>query len=486
MKFGRLALAAAASMGFAAAALAGNGSNYQQLLNGEDFFYGGFYNPIAPVGTMGVWRCIPSDVLHAPTMTVDPNGTVAPGNYATKICAVNFTACASTGIVAVWPTIALSSSDGDCRITAGTGTTLNFGFASSAAFFGVGGFGFFGFGPGNSSTGTVNLLALIGNVQFGGPFSITAAGATVYGLGLNLQAVFGSPSTIAVPEGESLTYWISESLTQGPGNYMYWTASEDERNICSSMSAIASAIGTPNGGVFRVPTNREFGMFISTLDSAMMAAVAPTAFDVGGANTTMAVLGTNAMDTGTGARTISLTGATPEGGNGLGFETLSFNTYNENNAFGTSGVLMFANLMAVNALGQPACGPWSAGYFALPTGGAGGPTLSSLIPQNPRIVGKLDIVALNLISNPVWTLSTIHNTTAGGTEYPMFPGFTVTNGGNSGNTGGFAIPVPNLGALVGVQLMFSGVGLNGSNSAIAKTSNNGHSHTNGYATMFFP
>ena len=484
MKFGRLALAAAASVGFAAAAFAGNGSNYQQLTNGIDFFYGGFYNPQNPVGTMGVWRCFPSDVLHSPTMVIDPNGTVAPGNYASKISSVNFTGCASTGITAVWPTIALSSSDGDCRLTAGTGTTLNFGFASSAAFFGVGGFGFFGFGPLNSSTATVNLLALIGNVQFGGPFTAGPTGATVYGLGLLLQPVFGSPSSIAVPDGESLTYWISENMVQGPGNYMYWVASEDERNICSSMSAIASAIGTPNGGVFRVPTNREFGMFVSTIDATTMAAVAPTAFDIGGLNTTMGAA--NPMDTGTGGRTLSLTGVTPEGGNGLGFETLSFNSNNENNVFGTSGVLMFCNLMAVNLLASPACGTWSAGYLALPTGGSGGPVLSTLIPQNPRIVDKLDTVALALINNPVWTLSTIHNTTPGGSEYPMFQGFTIANGGSTGNTGGFAIPVPNLAALVGVQLMFCGTGLNGSNSAIAKTANNGHSHANGYATLFFP
>ncbi len=482
------ALGAFAFIAMESPSFASNGSNYLQLLNGVDVFYGGKYNPPHPSGTMGVWRCIPADTMHAPTMTIDPVGTVPPGKYAYKIQRLNFTACASSGASAMWPTLALSSSDGDCRLTGGTGSGLNFGFVSTMPFFGTGGWGHVAFGPLNSSSGTVNLLALVGGTQFAGPFQAGPTGALVYGIDLNL--IWESPSTIAVPEGESLTYWISESLTQGPGNYMYWTASEDERSVCSSMSAIASAIGTPNGAVLRVPPNREFGMFVSTLDAAMTAAVAPTAFDVGLPNTTMAAAtgGVNPMDTGTGARTLSLTGQTPEGGNGLGFETLSFNTFAERSFSDPhigGGILVFANLMAFNSLGSPSCGPWSPGYVPLASGGPGGPVLSTKIPQRPRIVGKLDAVTLALIANPAWILSTLHDLDDAGAEYPMFPGFTV-RGGSTGNTGGFAIPVPNLPSLVGVEMFFSGVHLTAGNTSIARTSNEGHWHTNGFATTFFP
>jgi hypothetical protein len=486
MNFGRLAAAAAATLGLVATASAGNGSNFQQLLNGEDFFYGGFFNPNNPVGTHGVWRCIPADVLHAPTMVTDPaQAGFTQGTYAAKISALHIAVAGSTGSTAIWPSIVLSSSDGDCRIA--PGGTLNFGFASTSTVFATTGLGFFGVGPLNGTVpGTVNILAALLNAGFGGPFQAGPSGAIVYGVQFNLTAIFGSPSNITVPGGESVTYWASERFNQAPGNYQYWAASEDERSICSSLSNLASAIGTPNGAVFAMPTNREFGMFIATEDATLMVGVGPTmaATDIGVPNTTMG--GANPMDTGTGGRTISLTGTTPEGGTGTGFDTLSFNSYDEGNIFGGSGKLIFANLMAVNLAGAASCGPWSAGYLGIPSGGPGGPVLSNVIPTNPRIVGQLDSVSINLITNPVWTGATLHNVAPGGNEYPMFPGFPSLMGGSSGNNGGFGIPIPNLPVLVGVQLFFSGVGLNASNTAIAKTADNGHSHQNGYATIFHP
>jgi hypothetical protein len=485
MKFGRLGLAAAMSFGFAASAFAGNGSNFQQLFNGLDFFYGGFFNPIAPVGTHGTWRCFPSEVLHSPTMVTDPAWAgFTQGTYAAKISAMHFTACASTGSIAVWPNLVISSSDGDCRIA--PGGVLNFGFASTATVFGSGpGFGFFGVGPLNGTVpGTVNLLAGILNIQFGGPFLAGPTGAFVYGLQLNTIAVFGSPSNITVPDGESATYWLAEDLVQGPADFQYWTASEDERSICSSLSGLASAIGQPNGAVYGMPTNREFSMFFAMEDAQLMIGSAPSAFGIGGADTTMG--GANPMDTGTGSRFLSLTGTTPEGGNGLGFETLSFNSYDEGNPFGGAGKLMFPNLSAVNLGAVANCGPWTAGYFAIPTGGPGGPVLSNLIPQNPRVVAQIDNITINLLANPVWTGATTHNVAPGGNQYPMFPGFGALMGGSSGNNGGFGIPIPNLPALVGAELYISGVALNATNSAIAKTADGGHGHQNGYAINFHP
>jgi len=483
MKLGRLAFAAVASVGFAASAFGANGSNFLQLMNGIDFFYGGFYNPVNPPVnvTNGFWRCIPSSVLHAPTVVVNAADPLV-GTYAAKIDGLHFTSIASTGATATWPTIAFSSGDSDCRAV--VGGFLNFGFASAAAFGGTG-LGWFAVGP---TSGTqLNLLALIFNANFPGPHTLGATGAIVYGLNFTVAPLFGV-SSITVPEGQSVTYWMADDKAEGPGAYQYQTGSENERAICSSLSFFASgvaAVGTAlAGAVFGSPTQREWGMFISTVDGALMAATAPTTA-IAGSNTTMGAA--NPMDTGTGGLTVSLTGATPEGGNGLGgVEILSFNGYDQNNAFGGSGRLMFANLASVNALASPSCGPWSAGYFGLPTGGAGGPVLSNSIPQLPRITGQLDVIALNLIGNPVWTLSTIHNMTAAGNEYPMFPGFAALIGGSTGNNGGFGIPIPALPALVGVELFFSGVGLNATNSGIAAVSNNGHSHSNGWATFFFP
>src|SRR5688572_9279297 len=100
MKLGRLAFATTASLGFAASALAGNGSNFQQLMNGEDFFYGGFFNPNNPVGTHGVWRCIPSDVLQSPTLVVDPaQAGFTQGTYAAKVSSLHFAVAGSAGSI---------------------------------------------------------------------------------------------------------------------------------------------------------------------------------------------------------------------------------------------------------------------------------------------------------------------------------------------------------------------------------------------------
>ena len=48
----------------------------------------------------------------------------------------------------------------------------------------------------------------------------------------------------------------------------------------------------------------------------------------------------------------------------------------------------------------------------LPTGGPGGPTLSTSIPQEPRIVAQLDSIALSLIGSGLWVSLTTHSTTA--------------------------------------------------------------------------
>lgn len=482
MKLGRLALAAfAATVGFGANALAANGSNFLHLTNGIDFFFGGFVNPQFPVGTNGAWRCFPADQLFAPTMVVGTT-TVPAGQYATKIQSLHWGTLTSTGKTAVWPTVSLTSSDGDCRFV--SGSALNYGFASAVAFGGGPGSGFFAVGPLNSPTtpGVANLLALILNVQFVNPFPL----GTAVGLQLDLDPLFAAPSTIAVPEGESLVYWMADDPADAPGAYQYLIGSNDERNICSSLSYFASAIGTAAGSAFAFTPVLEWGMFLGTLDATLAAAVAPSIAPTGGAETHQAGFA-NPIDVGTGGRTISLTGTTPEGGNGLGFEVLSLISYDEFNAFGGSNRLVFANLMSVNLNGTGSCGPWTPGYFAVATGGPGGPVLTTSIPQNPRIVGKFDAVTAALLANPIWLAATMHANVPGGAHYPMFGAFpTVGTSGSTGNNGGFGIPVPNLPALIGVELFLSSVSLNGAGTAIAAAANNGHSNSNGFPVKFHP
>ncbi len=476
---GASALALVAALVLASDGIAGNRSNFLQLTNGVDFSYGGFYNPIFPQGTMGVWRCYPSELLHSPTRTVDPAGTVPAGTYATKITALHFTTLASGVTPPSWPTIVLSSSDGDCRLA--PGGQLNFGFGSStAALAAAPGTGWFGFGPLNSSSGTAHVLAAFTNVQAPQIWTYGPASAALsYALEIDQQ--LGSPSAIAVPEGESLTYWIAERMNQGPGSYQYWMASEDETSVCSSLSSLASAIGTPHGGVFRVPSNREFGMFIGTLDATLMAATSPR-WSIGGSDITMGT--TNPMDTGTGALDISISGLGTTTAQGH-YATISFNSYDDAGSSFRAGKMVFANRAGFNSLGLPSCGAWSPGHQALPTGGPGGPVLSTAIPQQPRLVGRIDTLTAVLVANPTWIVSTTHATKSGGTEYPMFPGFAA-DGGSTGNTGGFAVRIPNDPLLVGEEFFFSGVNVDLVSGGLAVLANNGHSNQNGFLTRLRP
>jgi hypothetical protein len=322
------------------------------------------------------------------------------------------------------------------------------------------------------------LLGAVFDIKLSGPWTIVPTSAWLYGVDLNLINL-GSPSAITVPEGESLVYWLSEGPNQSFGHYQYWAASEDEQNLCSSLSGIASALGTTSGSLATTHAGREFGMFVGTLDASLMVGITPGSqvTPQGLPETTMGTF--NPMDTGTGGRTISISGIGPP-------IRLSFNSYDVADDFITSGKLVFANLMAVSSIFAPSCGSWDPAYTALATGGPGGPVLSTSIPQQPRLTGKLDTLALSLAMNPAWVLSTRHDVTPGGNEYPLFPGIAAKRGGSTGNNGGSAIPVPSLPALVGVQLYFSALGLDATGNIVAKLAANGHTHSNGYATLFFP
>jgi hypothetical protein len=203
MKLGRFAVAAlalSAVLVSAQKAEAANGSNYLHLMNGVDYFYG--KTPTAGAYA-GIWKCFPSEMLHSPTLVVDPASPLV-GTYSTKVVTMHFTVTASAGNLINFPTVALTSAVGTCDFLTSAGT-LNYGL------FSVAGFGTIVGGPLNGGTGIVNLLAGVANVQITNPF--TSPG-TIVQLALNLSALFGIPSTIAVPEGESLVYRVQDDPNQ--------------------------------------------------------------------------------------------------------------------------------------------------------------------------------------------------------------------------------------------------------------------------------
>lgn len=468
MKLGRMTFAAiAATVAFAAGAYAGNGSNFIHLTNGADFFY---LKNTAPVGLNGIWRCFPGDMLHSPTKTISAVGTVPAGTYASKLTAMHIVPTASTGLVITYPSMVLTSSDGDCRFL--NGSALNYGLFSA----GGSGLGLFIGGPLNGPGGVVNLLAGAAGVALPNP---TPGPGFIFNLIISLDFTgVGGPSTIAVPAGESLVYWVADNPNIGPGAMQYWTGSQDEQNLCSSTSFLLSA-GTT---VFAFIKPFEWTIAVGTLDATNTSAITPnTLAPAGAADTNQNPVNfTNLIDQGSGSRTISVTGA------GKGSESLSVAAYDEDNAFGGSNRLYFLNLMAVNIQASPSCGPWSAGYFAVATGGPGGPTLSNLIPQMPRLTGKLDNISILLIQNPVWTFATVHGEQLGALDEYWFANNPGPISGSSGNNGGVAIPIPALAQLIGVELYLFSASMNAAGTAIAKTANNGHSHGNGYPIFFHP
>jgi hypothetical protein len=484
MKLGRLAAAAlAVSVGFGPIAEAGNGSNYIHMLNGIDYFFG-----IAPYsgapGLQGIWRCFPSDMLHSPTRVTDP-GSPEAGNYASKICAVHQSTNASPFIAVTFPNITLSTSDGKCHFLASGGTALNFGLATGT------GNGFAVIGPltGQGTAATVSGAWAIANVGFTNPFS---APNIIIQTILNLVGLFGSPSAVPVPDGEALTLWHADMNTQAAGNNNYWTGSFDERNLCSGYSFLLS--GGSLASVVGIGFNPawEWSTGVGTVDATMTNVVAvgasgggPSGLNAHASSTAFA----SPFDQGTGAMTVSVSGAGLFGAttSGSGGDILGYNSYDESNAFGGAGRLVFANLWRLTLDGSPNCtnSPVAnPNELTTPTGGPGGPALSPL-GTNPRSVAQLDTLALTLAANPLWTGATIHTTTAGGSNIPWFPAAAGISG-STGNGSGFMIPVPPLPTLVGITLFSSSVGLNASSTAIAALANNGHSHSNGSALTFFP
>ena len=472
MKLGRMGVAALAmSLGFGSMAEAGNGSNYIHLLNGVDYFFLG-----APTNgnLQGIWRCFPGQNLISPTLVTDA-ANPAVGTYAAKVCAIHMTVNGSPAGPLLFPTISISTSDGKCQFTQSGGTALNFGLASSGA-------GLVVVGPLSGNGVAATNLAL----------QITLAGASITNpasapnilvqLALNLTQIVGSPSTIPVPEGDSMTLWLQENDQQtGPGNRMYWAGSLDERNICSGYSFLLSGNGTIGIG-FNAAW--EWSAGIGTLDATMTPAITSTG---GGPSSLNAHAGTAFLqnfDQGTGTQTISISGTTSFPATSTVGEFLGFAHYDESNTFGGSGKLVILNLSGLEIAGNPVCSNRAPTFVQLPTGGPGGPVLTPL-GNMPRSVAQFDGATTALLSGGFWTLATNHTGIPGGSNIPWFPAGAGISG-STGNTGGFVIPIPPLATLIGLEVYTSALSLNGAGTGIAALANNGHSHTNGHATLFFP
>jgi len=469
MNLGRIAAAAlTVSVLFGADAQAGNGSNYVHLTNGIDYFFG----KTPPAGAFtGIWRCFPADMLYSPTRVVDAASPDFP-NYAAKVCAIHVAISASAGKQITFPTISLSSGDGDCRfIQSGL---LNFGLAT------VAGIGTVLVGPTN---GTVtNLLAVLGNTNLANPF---AGPGTVFIVTLNLTQLFGTPSTITVPENEALTLWVQDDPNQfGPGTMQYFSGSNDERNVCSSYSFLLSG----NGTAFSLVGTTEWAIGTGLLDATGSTFVSPSVQQNGGANTHQNGAGGVALlvpfDQGSGTRDISLTGTDTFGS--LGSEILGFTAYDEGNVFGGGGRLTLMNVQGFDFTFTPFCETKklsNPNYLAAGSGGVGGPVLALSMPQQPRFTGSLDTLALALLGNPIWTAATIHNTATAGGEIAWFPA-PAAIAGSTGNNGGFPIPIPPLPTILGIDFLTWQASLNGSGTALGPQQNNGHSNGTGYSFTF--
>lgn len=468
MKLGRFAVAAlalSAVMFSVQKAEAANGSNYLHLINGVDYFYG----KTPPAGNLvGIWRCFPSEMLHSPTKVVNP-GSGLVGTYATKIVAMHFTMSASAGKQITFPTVALSSGVGSCHFLT-SGGTLNYGL------FSVAGFGTIVGGPLDGG-GIVNLLAGVANANIAYPFS---APGFVFQILLNLAAVPGFPSTIPVPEGESLVFWVQDDPNQfGAGTMQYWTGSQDEQYLCSISHSFLFSGGT--GTAFAFIPAFEWSVGLGSLDATATPAIRSLGPGPSSLNAHDAVQGFNpGFDQGTGTLTIANSGST-----GLG-ETLGFAVYDENNIYGGAFRLAYANLNGV--LGSCAGFTPAPGFAGTAAGGPfNGPTLSTAVPQMPRAVLTLDALTNLVLGNTIWILSTNHSTSFGGLNIPWTPNPADVSGGNmTGFHGGFGIPLPIHPAIPGLVIDWANFAVDNTDSFLDHAGGQGHSLSNSYKTTFFP
>lgn len=456
---------AALALGSTPLAAAGNGSNYLHLMNGIDYFFG----KTPPAGSLtGIWRCFPSEMLHAPTKAVGPFATTGTlGTYATKVQFIHVEVTVAAGSTIDFPTISLSSSPGDCRFLT-SGGALNYSLAS------VTGFGSIVVGPENAPGGAPpNLLAA---VQVLGVPAVAGAGVILH-LAISLDPTF-SVSAITIPEHESLVLWVQDDPNQfGAADAQYWVGSFDERTLCSGHSFLWSG---SSAAIHQLP-QLEWAIGLGTLDATLTATMRAAGSGPSGLNAQAGLA--VPFDQGSGTRSISITGTSPP--NSTAGESLGFAHYDDSHPLSTGPKLVIGSVFGVSVGTPPQahCHYGSGEVELHPI--AGGPVLSTAIPQEPRIPLALDAASYGLLGSHAWLTATRHGTAAGAINIPWFPS-PAGGSGATGTTGGAPIPIVPRPALIGVHMGFCAMQTNAAGTAVARTLKAGHSHSNTYDVLFQP
>lgn len=472
MRLNRLAAAAVVLGAFSASAMAANSSNYIHATNGIDYFFntgGGtptLGNPfVTPGGTapFGFWDCYNKEMLYAPTLVVNPTDPLV-GTYAAKVSGIeiNFTAAAGANIF--FPLVVLSSGNGTCTFVTSAG--LNWGLATGF------GNGFLAI-VGPTSGSALSILAAVANIGVANP---NLGNGFIYTLALDVGTLFGT-SAITVQEGHDLTLFVHANPNQTSALPNGWTWSGDEKNLCSSHSYMVNTVTT---GIFAFAfvTTVEWGMGVKTLDGVLNTYTTSLGAGASGLNANAAF----GIDNGAGAQTLSITGAYPSLGAALGSENLGFLTYDSDHPAGGSGRYVLGNVVGFRSCFNTT--------LTLPTGGPGGPVFSFAIPQAPRLAGKFDALSTALANlGPTWVAISGHDTAVGAVNVPWYPTPSAGAAGAVGVTGGFAVLVPPLPTLPGIELLWYSTPLNAPVAIAAFLDplvNNGHSNTGTYPLQFHP
>lgn len=498
MKLGRYAVAAlalSAVMFTAQKAEAANGSNYIHLMNGLDYFFG----KTPPAGQLaGIWRCFPQEMLHSPTLVIDPLSPEV-GKYATKIVAMHLTCTSSVGTTIDFPVLSLSSAPGTCAFLTSAGT-LNY------ALFSVSGFGTVIGGPlDGGGPGAVNILAGVTGVSVTNPTAGPGFGVQI---ALNLLGAFpGAASTIAVPDGESLVFFVQDDPNQfGPGTMQYWMGSADELFLCSGVgySFLLQPGGATVGGLFGY---QEYAIGLGSLDATATPVIVSRQSGpgiTGITNTHSPSMGFNpGFDQGNGTLRISISGANANRPTlalpPTQTEAIGFAVYDENNQYGGAFRLAYANLIGVLAapcLSPPTFTPAPPPFAgSAPNGPFAGPVLTAAFPTQPRSVLTFDALTNLVLSNPIWLAATNHSTNPGGLNIPWWvnapptptPVADVSGSNGTGNHGGFMIPLgPPASSAVGLVVGFANFAVDPNNTFLDHGGAAGHSLSNSYQVIFAP
>jgi hypothetical protein len=472
MRMNRLAAAAVLLGALSASANAANSSNYVHATNGIDYFFntGGAPPTLAapfttPGGTnpFGFWVCFNKEMLYSPTLVV--NGTdPLVGTYAAKVSGIEINFTAAPGANIFFPLVCLSSGNGTCTFVTSAG--LNWGLATGF------GNGFLAI-VGPTSGSALSIMAAITNIALANP---NIGNGVIYTLAIDILGTFGT-SAITVQEGHDLTVFIHANPNQTAALPNGWTWSSEEKNLCSSHSYMVNTIA-PNITAFAFFSPTEWAMGVKTLDAVLNTYTTSLGAGASGLNANAAF----GIDNGSGAQTLSITGTYPALGAALGSESLGFLTYDSDHPAGGCGRYVLGNVVGFRSCFNTA--------VALPTGGPGGPVLSSAIPQQPRLAGKFDALSAALANlGPTWVAISGHDTVVGGVNVPWFPTASLGAAGATGVTGGFAVLVPPFPTLPGIELMWYSVPLNApvaTASFLDPIVNNGHSNSGTYPVQFHP